>query len=300
MRRKTDGEQESEKETIKKKTKFNKVVKRYLTITLGTAMVGFAVSELYVPNKIVSGGVSGLSTILFHTFGITPGFSFAVINIILLVGACIFLSKSFVINSLIGATLLTAFVQIFSYLPSFCDDIFLGSVFGAVLYGVGIGLTLVESASTGGTDILSRLLQHFFPHIKIGNLLLMVDAAVIGVSLAVFGQIELTLYGIIALVISSYAVNLLINKLNVSKLAFVVTDRGEEIARYLVSNSPRGVTIVKATGGYTMEDKMVLMCALKENEAESFQKRVLEKDSAAFIIFSEASQIVGNGFRVYK
>ena len=263
-------------------------------------MVGFAVSEFYIPNKIVSGGVSGLSTILFHTLGIAPGLSFAGINVVLLAAALRFLGRSFVINSLIGATLLSAFVQIFSYLPSICNDVFLGSVFGAVLYGAGIGLTLVEGASTGGTDILSRLLQRFFPHIKIGNPLLAVDAAVIAVSLAVFGRTELALYGIIALAISSYAVNWLILKLNISKLAFVVTDCGEEIARYLVSNSPRGVTIVRATGGYTMENKTVLMCALKENEAERFQKRVLEKDRTAFIIFSESSQIVGNGFRVYK
>ena len=275
-------------------------LRKYLVITLGTAMVGFAVGEFYIPNKIVSGGVSGLSTILFHTLGIAPGLSFAVINVVLLAAAFRFLGKSFVINSLIGATLLTVFVQIFSYLPSICNDVFLGSVFGAILYGIGIGLTLVEGASTGGTDILSRLLQHFFPHIKIGNLLLAIDAVVIAVSLAIFGKTELALYGIIALAIYSYAVNWLIHKLNISKLAFVITDCGEEIPQYLVSNSPRGVTIVRATGGYTMENKTVLMCALKENEAERFQKRVLEKDRTAFIIFSESSQIVGNGFRVYK
>ena len=219
---------------------------------------------------------------------------------VLLAAALRFLGKSFVLNSLIGALLTTVFVQLFSYFPSICDDVFLGSVFGAILYGVGIGLTLAEGASTGGTDILGRLLQYFFPHIKIGNLLLMVDAAVIGVSLAVFGRVELALYGILALMISSYAINWLIRKLNISKLAFVVTDCGEELAKYLVSNSPRGVTIVRATGGYTMENKTVLMCALKETEAESFQKRVLEKDASAFIIFSESTQIVGNGFRVYK
>ena len=277
-----------------------KMIKKYAAIVLGTAMVGFAVSEFYIPNKIVSGGVSGLSTILFHTLGIAPGLSFAVINVVLLAAAFRFLGKSFVINSLIGTALLTVFVQIFSYLPSICNDVFLGSVFGAILYGTGIGLTLVEGASTGGTDILSRLLQYFFPHIKIGNLLLIVDAAVIGVSLAVFGRVELALYGILALMISSYTINWLIRKLNISKLAFVVTDCGEELAKYLVSNSPRGVTIVRATGGYTMEDKTVLMCALKENEAECFQRRVQEKDASAFIIFSESTQIVGNGFHVYK
>ena len=277
-----------------------KMIKKYAVIVLGTAMMGFAVSRFYIPNKIVNGGVSGLSTILFYTLGIAPGLSYAVINVVLLEAALRFLGRTFVLNSLIGALLTTVFVQLFSYLPSICDDVFLGSVFGAILYGVGIGLTLAEGASTGGTDILGRLLQYFFPHIKIGNLLLMVDAAVIGVSLAVFGRVELALYGILALMISSYAINWLIRKLNISKLAFVVTDCGEELAKYLVSNSPRGVTIVRATGGYTMENKTVLMCALKETEAESFQKRVQEKDPTAFIIFSESTQIVGNGFRVYK
>lgn len=100
--------------------------------------------------------------------------------------------------------------------------------------------------------------------------------------------------------ISSFSINWLIRKLNISKLAFVVTDLGYEIAEKLISNSPRGVTIINATGGYTMSGKNVLVCALKESETEKFQKRILSVDSSAFIIFSEASQIVGNGFRVYK
>ena len=243
-----------------------KMIKKYAVIVLGTAMMGFAVSRFYIPNKIVNGGVSGLSTILFYTLGIAPGLSYAVINVALLAAALRFL----------------------------------GSAFGAILYGAGIGLTLAEGASTGGTDILGRLLQTFFPHIKIGNLILVADTVVIGVSLAVFGRVELALYGILALMISSYTINWLIRKLNISKLAFVVTDCGEEVVKHLISNSARGVTVVRATGGYTMENKTVLMCALKENEAEGFQKRVLEKDASAFIIFSESTQIVGNGFRVYK
>lgn len=276
------------------------IFKKYISIVLGVIMVAFAVSVFYIPNKIVSGGVSGVSTILFHMFGLAPGLSFAVINIILLILAIRFLGKGFVINTLLGAALLSIFVQVFSYIPPVTNDIFLATIFGAVLYGIGIGLTLVEGASTGGTDILSRLFQCAFPHIKIGNLLLVVDATVIFASFIVFKQFELALYGIVALCISSFAINWLIHKLNISKLAFVVTDNGTDIAKHLVSNSPRGVTLIDATGGYTMSNKNVLICALKENEAEEFQKRILNIDETAFIIFSESSQIVGNGFRVYK
>ena len=277
-----------------------KVVKKYGIIILGVMLVAFAVSVFYTPNKIVSGGVSGISTILFHTFGIAPGLSFAAINVILLILDWKFLGKKFVMDSLLGAALLSVFVQAFSYIPPVTDDVFLATVFGAVFYGVGIGLTLAEGASTGGTDILSRLVQCAFPHVKIGSLLLAVDAAVIVTSLMVFKKYELALYGVIALCISSYSINWLISKLNISKLAFVVTDYGTLVSKRLVSQSPRGVTIMNATGAYTMTNKNVLICALKENETEKFQKLILDIDKQAFIIFMDSSQIIGNGFLVYK
>ncbi|MBQ8683969.1 MAG: YitT family protein [Clostridia bacterium] len=285
---------------MKKTFNFWAFLKRYTVITFGVAIVALAVSIFYTPNKIVSGGVSGISTVLFHTLGIMPGISFFAINAVLLLLAWKFLGWRFVADTLYGAILLSVLVQVFSYLPPLTSDPLLATVFGALLYGVGIGLTLINGASTGGTDILARLVQCIFPHVKVGSLLLVVDAVVIGVSLVLFRNFDLTMYGIIALCISSFSINWLIRKLNVSKLAFVVTDKGTEIARYLVSHSPRGVTIVEATGGYTMQDKQVLVCALKESEAELFQKRILDLDATAFIIFSESSQIVGNGFRVYK
>lgn len=275
-------------------------IKKYITIVTGVLLVAFAISVFYTPNKIVSGGVSGMSTILYYTLNIQPGVSYAAINIFLLLFALKRLGKEFVLNTLVGAGLVSVFVEIFSYIPPITDDVFLATVFGALFYGIGIGLTLVEGASTGGTDILSRIFQSFFPHIKIGSLLLFVDAAVIFASFIIFKQFELAMYGIIALCISSFAINWLIQKLNISKLAFVITDDGVKITKSLVSKSPRGVTIINATGGYTMDDKNVLICALKESEAEVFQKRILEIDKNAFIIFSESSQIVGNGFRVYK
>ncbi len=276
------------------------LLKRYTVITIGVAMVALAVSVFYTPNKIVSGGVSGVSTVLFHTLGIMPGISFLVINAILLLLALKFLGWRFVANTVYGALLLSGLVQVFSYLPPLTDDPLLATVFGAALYGVGIGLTLVNGASTGGTDILARLVQCAFPHVKVGSLLLVVDAAVISISLMLFKDLNLVMYGIIALCICSFAINWLIRKLNVSKLAFVVTDKGHEIAKELVTQSPRGVTIIDATGAYTLQDKQVLVCALKEMETADFQKRILELDITAFIIFSESSQIVGNGFRVYK
>lgn len=275
-------------------------VKKYFSIVIGTAMVGLAVSVFYSPNKIVSGGISGVAVLLLHTLNIPLGVSYGVINTVLLILALIFLGKRFVLDTLLSTVLLTGFVQIFSYLPSPTEDHWLATCLGSVLYGFGIGLNLISGASTGGTDIVARLVQKALKTAKIGTILLVVDSLVILSSFIVFGKFDLAFYGILAIFISSFSINWLIKKMNISKLAFVVTEKGDYITEKLVSNSPRGVTIFRAIGGYTMQDRDVLMCALKEKEIVAFQKRILSIDESAFIIFSEAGQIVGNGFKLYR
>ncbi len=274
-------------------------IKKYLTILLGVSMVAFAVAVFYTPNKIVGGGVLGISTILYHTLHIDQGISFFVINGVLILISIKTLGKEFTVNSIIVAGLLSALVSAFSHIPPVTKNVFLATVFGAVLYGFGISLTFINHASTGGTDIIARLVQHSRPHFKIGNLLLCVDFCIIFSSLVVFKKVELSLYGIMALFISSIVIDYFIKKLNTSKLVFVITNKGEEISEYLVHNSPRGVTIVDSKGAYTMHQNSVIICALKDKESTDFLRRILRIDKDAFIIFSDSSKIVGNGFKVY-
>jgi len=281
---------------MRQKSKLRKII----AIICGTFMVAFSIRVFYLPNRIVNGGVSGFSTILFHLFQIPSGVTIFAVNFVLLVLAWKFLGISFVKNSVLGSLLVSLFVEMLSVIPPMTNDLLLASVFGSILNGVGIGLTLIEGASTGGTDILSRLIQQAFPHVKVGSILLMVDASAIVTALIAFQEIDLAFYGAIAVFLSSFSVNTLIGKLNVSKLAFVVSDAGEEIARELVSNSPRGITIVDSVGAFTMESKKLLLCALKESEIPGFQRDILRIDKKAFIIYSESQQIVGKGFHVYR
>lgn len=277
-----------------------KKIKSILYTLLGTALTGFAVSTLLTPNKIVCGGVSGISTILYQVLNIAPGLTFAIINIILLVAGVEFLGKGFTVRTLFGAGMLSLFVQVFSYLPPITENVFLAAFFGGTLYGLGIGIAFATGASTGGTDILSRIIQHFLPQFPIGKLLLVVDGLVITASLIIFKDTELVLFGICALFFSTFCVDWLIKKLNISKIAFVITDKGEAISKYLISTSPRGVTIIKAVGAYSEEKKKMLFCALKENEVPVFQKKILSIDNEAFIAYSESQQIMGNGFYIYR
>lgn len=277
-----------------------KKTKSILFTLAGTLITGFAIGSFLTPNKIVGGGASGISTILFHTFGIQPGLSFFVLNLLFLLIGLTVLGKNFILRTLGGISLLSLFTQLFSFLPIYTENLILAVVFGGVLYGLGIGMSFAAGASTGGTDIIGRIIQTKFTTVPIGKMLLVVDGIIIAVSLAVFQNIELTLYGVLALFISSYSIDFVISGLNISKIAFVITDKGGEISQNLVSTSPRGVTLIDVKGVYTDSEKQMLFCALKESETDAFQKKILAIDNAAFIVFSEAQRIKGNGFYLYK
>lgn len=274
--------------------------KNTLLTVAGTLITGFAIGSFLTPNKIVGGGASGISTILFHTFGINPGISFFAINILFLLVGLRVLGKNFIFKTLIGIALLSMFTEIFTLVPIYTDNHILATVFGGGLYGIGIGMSFAAGASTGGTDIIGRIIQTKMSYIPIGKMLLFVDGIIIVVSLIVFKNIELTLYGIMALLISTFSIDFIIGKFNVSRLAFVITEKGEEIASKLVNTSPRGVTLIDVKGVYTNTEKKMLFCALKESESEAFQNKILEIDETAFIVFSESQRIKGNGFYLYK
>lgn len=271
-----------------------------LMTVFGTMITGFAVSVFLTPNSIVGGGVSGISTVLYQTLGIPVSVSFGLINLVLLLLGLKRIGKEFFWRTVMGAGLLTLFVEIFSHIAPLTDDLMLATLFGGSLYGLGIGIAFACGASTGGTDILGRLLQSYFVQMPVGEVLRIVDGTVILVSFLVFRNTELVLYGVISLLISTFAIDYLIRRLNVSKMVFVITDEGEEIARMLVGSSPRGVTIVDVTGAYTMTGKQMLYCVMKEQEVPKFQEKILEMDPKAFIVYSQAQQIQGNGFHLYR
>lgn len=275
-------------------------LKSLIMMFFGVVLTAMAISIFLLPNKIVCGGVSGIATILYHSFSLPPGLSFAVINIVLLLIGIKILGREFIVKTLLGAGLLSLFVQLFSYLPPLTENVLLASIFGGTLYGFGIGIALAAGASTGGTDILGRLLQYKFPVLPIGKALLIVDGTVILTSFLVFRQNDLALLGILSLFVETYAIDWLIKKLNISRLAFVITDRGDEISQQLISTSPRGVTMIDVLGAYSKEPKSLLLCAIKENEASAFQQKINAIDPDAFVIFAQSQQILGKGFVVYR
>lgn len=274
-------------------------IKSYVVILFGIAITAMAISLFFVPNKIINGGSSGLSTVIYYTFGMKPSLTNALINAVLLIISLFCLGKMLVVKTLVSIGILSIFIELFSYFPPVTDNVLLATIFGATIYGIGIGMVLSQKSTTGGTDILGRLIQHKFPQWKIGKILLGVDIFVIFLSFLTFKTTEAVLYGIIALFISTTTIDWLMHSLNISKLAFIITDKGQEIAELLIATSPRGVTLLDAKGVYSNTPKKMMVCALKESEIPEFQRKILQIDEQAFIIYSESQQIVGNGFSIY-
>ncbi len=274
-------------------------IKSYLIILTGITLTAIASGLFYIPNEIVTGGVAGIATILYP-IGIPPGAVYLVLNLILLVMSYKILGKQFVLNSILSVIAISTLVQVFSELPPVTDDIFLSSLFGSVLFGIGASLTFIENANTGGTDIIGRLIQSKYTYFPIGRLLLMIDGIIIFISLLIFKNFNLALYGLFGLFVSAFVIDFVIDRLNSSKLAFVVTSKGDEISKLIIKNSKRGVTILNARGAYSGERKNLLICALKNRQMPEFHQMITAADKNAFIIFAKSEKIFGLGFYVYK
>ncbi len=277
-----------------------KTAKKYLLLCLGCIIYSTGVSLFYIPNKIVTGGISGFSNILYHTMHLSPGATMFITNAILVIIGFRALGKTAIIDALVSNTIISVLFEVLILFPPITTDMFLATIFGAALYGAGLGICFAIGANTGGTDIIARIVQVKNSEIPIGKILLGVDGCILLASLIVFKNVDLCLCGIGAMFIASSVIDVVIKNLNVSKFVFVITDKGELLSEKLVSSSPRGVTMCEAMGAYTKTNKQVLMCALKSNEIQKFQRRVLKIDPGAFVVFTEAQQIVGKGFKVYK
>lgn len=274
-------------------------LKSYIMIFTGMTLSAIAIGFFYIPNGIVTGGVSGIATILYP-IGVPPGITYSFVNLILLFFSYKRLGRDFVIKSILSVVVISSLVQIFSALPPITSNIFLATLFGSLLFGIGASLTFIQNANTGGSDIIGRLVQSKYQYFPIGTLLMIVDGFIIIVSLIIFKNIDLALYGLFGLFISAFTIDFIIDHLNSSKLAFVITDKGQEISNLIIENSRRGVTILNARGAYSGARKNLLICALKNKQIPDFHRMIVETDHKAFIIFTNSEKIFGLGFYVYK
>ncbi len=279
------------------KTKFKDLIFDYIVIALGTAVYSAAVCFLLEPAKVSPGGLTGVAVILHDTLGLPTGASVLVLNIPLILLGFRNFGGGFIIKTAVSVFLTSLYLDLFEsiYIP-FSLDMVISSVFGGILLGVGLGLVMARGSTTGGVDIAVKLINKRYKKIPVGRLFLAIDSAVILSAAIVYSNIETALYSVIAVFISSHMVDMLIYGKDHGRIFFIVTDKGKEIKDLILSEAKRGVTVVRAEGGYTGNEKTILVCAARLGEIKNIRRMIFDTDRSAFFFIANVSDINGEGF----
>jgi len=276
--------------------RFNKTLfYEYLQIVIGCFVGALGLSMFLVPRKIAPGGVSGLSTVIYHLVGLPVGWTMLALNIPLFLAGLFVLGKGFGTKTLAGAFLFSLFAELTKNFQAPTDDLLLSTVYGGLILGLGLGVVFRARGSTGGTDLASMLIHHFFPAISIGQGILLVDFFVVALDGIAFNW-ELAMYSWIALYISSKMVDVLQEGINFAKAVYIISDRADDISIKILGEMQRGVTLLRGKGGYTGEDKKILLCVVTKLEVLRLKRMVQEIDPRAFVIVHDVHEVLGEGF----
>lgn len=273
-------------------------IRMFSLTVLGSAIFSLGFDLFMQPHQINIGGVSGVAMLLTTLVGRgSVGLFSLMINIPLFLLGGHHLGKKFFFGSLVGALACSVFLDLFALLSVPQTDVMLAALYGGILSGVGIGLVFLGGASTGGTDIVAKLLRRRFRTLPLGRLMLAVDLVVITLTGVVYHDISKALYSAVPLYVFSVVMDGLIYGLDYSTVALIISDEFSAMTAAIEEKLDRGVTILDGQGGYSGERKQVLLCAIRRRQVPQLKDLVREIDPAAFVILQEAHQVLGEGFR---
>lgn len=282
--------------------KVNAKIKRFLTDTLiyvfGGALYSVSVNCFLSKNHILNGGFTGFATAINYLFSLPIGTVILLLNLPLFIIAFKKLGVRFVISTFWATFIMSALIDIGAFLPVYRGDLLLASVFGGVLSGAGLGIIFINGATTGGTDIIAKLICMKYPHISLGKIIFLIDLVIIILGGIVYRNIESPLYASVVIFVSSQTVDYIIFGVHRSNLILIVTDKGNEMRSMIVHDINRGVTVLKGNGGYTNAEKDILICACYDNQTGKFIKKIKSFDEKAFLIITNAKEILGEGFKI--
>ncbi|MCI5705883.1 MAG: YitT family protein [Odoribacter sp.] len=285
-----------------------KEIKPYLIITFGMLIYSFAATGFLVPHKIVGGGATGISTVLFYLFGIPVGVGYALVNIILLVIAMKILGPKFGIKTIFAIAVGSIFLGIMQPLMPvdgiLPDEKFMSTIIAAMLTGLGIGIAISVGGSTGGTDIIAMLVTKYH-NVSPGKILMFCDFCVIAMTLLIYDHIDREavgglIYGYVMMGIVSFTVDYVLTGKTQSAQLFIFTDKFDEVARELTNQVHRGVTLIDAKGWYSGQDKKIILIVARKHEASDVLRIAKQVDPNVFMTMAPVMGVFGKGFDEVK
>ena len=284
------------------KNNLSRAVRNYLWIALGSALYSLSFDWFYVPNQIGFGGLTALGMILNHFSPAIPiGAVVFLLNIPIFLLWWTFLGGLTLVSSLFAMAATSVLVDLISAVYTFPPmDPMLAAVFGGVSLGVALGMIFSKGATTGGTDLIARLLKLPFAWLPVGKLLMVVDLSLLLAVSVAFRSMVSGMYGIISLYISTMVMDGVLYGMDQSKVAYIITSQPRVITEEIDRQMDRGVTYLHGEGSFSGEEKLVLMCAFKQKQIVPLKALVHELDPQAFLIVCDAHEVLGQGFRRYQ
>ena len=284
-----------------KKVSPKKRLKEYLIITFAALIYGVGTSLLVDPNNLAPGGMTGLAIVLNRLEGIGTGLWFLLLNIPILLIAIIKFGMRFTISTIYATTMISVFTDLCTkYFGQYViHDMILAVTFGSAMTAVAIGLIFKCHATSGGTDVIIKLLRIRFPHLRTGILYILTDMVVLIIAAIVFNDLAAALYSFLSVMVVSAVVDFVLYGRDGAKLIYIISDRPDIITARLLDELDIGATHVFAQGAYSGEKKKVIMCAIKKRLSPLAEDIVREEDPNAFMIITSASEIFGEGYKDY-
>ena len=286
----------------KKTTKWLTILKNYTLLTVGAFIYAFGIAVFLDPNHLAPGGVSGISIILNSFIPIGTGIWIFVINIPLMILGLIVFKFSFLMGTLYATAFSSAIIEVIArvfphLIPDMQNHLLIAAAAGGVLAAVGIGLVFRGGGSTGGFDIVVKLLRRKFRHMKTGVLYLALDMTVITLSAIAFHDILVALYAVVTVFTNSTVLDMVLYGKDNAKMVYIITDAPEAISDRLMKEVETGVTLLHGEGAYTKKNKKVLMCVLHDQQYPMLRDIVKQEDKHAFLIVTKATEIFGEGYK---
>ncbi len=280
------------------------ILKKYgwiVATIFGSAVFALGFSLFLEPNDINSGGISGLAQAVGRIAGIRNiGLLSVALNIPLFVIGGVRIGKRFFAGSLMGMITSGVLIDVFSVISIEFQDSLVCGIYGGLLCGLGIGVVFAAGASTGGSDILVRLLKLRYRNVPIGTISITFDTLVVILTGIVFHDISRALYSGIAVFITGQVMDIVVYRFDYSKVAVIISDCADEIAADVAQKLDRGVTFLSGQGFYSRQNKKVILTVVKRGQLSELKELVMERDAAAFVIVQEAHQVLGDGFSHYS
>lgn len=276
-----------------------KKVLEYLVIIIGSIILALGLSLFLIPNRIAPGGITGLATILYHLLSFPPGLVILLANLPLLLISIYIMGMMLGLRTLVGVLVTSLAVDYFNlFLPVITKDPLLAAIYGGLLMGLGLGLVFRARGSTGGTDLIAQILHHFLG-LSFGQGFILADFFIVLLAGFVFNA-ELALYAFVSIIISSKVVDLVQEGFDMSKGVLIISPKTLEIREAILGELERGVTIIKGQGGYTGEERDLLLCVIPRALVTRLKHLILKVDPHAFVIFSDVKEVLGEGFKDWQ